>query len=83
MGICYYVACHDCKVKRDLDKLNPVEFHSRKEATDNYHAISPYRSSLLVAFMKEHLLHNCTLYNDSIECNAMDYKDDYNFWGNE
>ena len=35
MGICYYVACHDCKVKRDLDKLAPEEAHSRAEALKN------------------------------------------------
>ena len=83
MGICYYVACHDCKVKRDLDKLKPKEAHSRQEAISNINRFDSYRSGLLVSFMKEHLLHNCTMFKDSIECDAMDYKEDYDFWGNK
>ena len=83
MGICYYVACHDCKVKRDLDKLNPEISHSRAEALRNAQKINVLRAGLLVSFMKEHQLHNCTMYPDSIDNDAMEYEEDYDFWGKE
>ena len=66
MGVNYYVACRDCKVVRDLDKLRPCYPSNAREANQSANDMigKLYNVSLLVGFMTEHQGHNCTMFND-------------------
>ena len=76
----YYIVCKDCKVKRDLNEMDIAEAHTEKEASSLACRISPYRSALLVSFLKEHQYHNCMLFPSNP---VMEYRDDHEFWGEE
>lgn len=71
MGICYYIACRDCKVKRDLDKLNVLSYtaQDREKALEIAKIIDerPHslRIALLTSFLSEHRRHNCTVLVDT------------------
>ena len=67
MGRVYYVACRDCGLCRDLDKLSPASPINRNEAICASEELSHYRVALLVGFMAEHQGHNCTMFNDAAD----------------
>lgn len=86
MGNITYAVCHDCKIKRDLDK-----FHIKDHAVSNidsatlmagklyYNRKRSYQCALLLSFMKSHQGHNCTISDDSTGW-CMDYEDDFDYW---
>lgn len=95
MGVIYYVACKDCKVRRDLDKfyLPCWPCGSRAEALESAEQIKTggyaYRAMLLVGFLSEHHGHNIVFYNEHDEiddvtdpyCGSDPYAaDDRDFW---
>ena len=69
MGICYSIACEDCKVTRDLDNLLLNEDVETREGmikyTDFLSNKPLYREALLISFMAKHRRHKCILYNDA------------------
>jgi len=91
MGVCYYVACHDCKKMRDLDKfylLLQRDMNCREDAlqaTKDLNFGYQFRSVLLVNFMGEHMGHSCTVFpdHDLHEGKYDDYDEEFdkNFWG--
>lgn len=82
MGVIYYVACKDCGVCRDLDKLRPSRPSTRAEAISAADRLSTFRAALLVGFMAEHQGHNCTMFNDlDDQDDPAQYKsDDRDYW---
>jgi len=64
MGVTYTVACRDCGVCRDVDKLRPSIPENKSEANQAAEDLDRFRAALLVGFMAEHQGHNCTLFND-------------------
>jgi len=88
MGKIYSVACHKCKVYRDLNKLQPVTVDTRESAIALMKNEVGLKNTLLLSFLHEHLGHDCTLVNDSDSEYLMskiedEYKEDYNFWEEE
>lgn len=72
MGTCYYVACRDCKVVRDLDKFYLMQaVENRAEALALAERIAStahsFRAALLVSFMAEHFGHHCTAFSEHDE----------------
>jgi hypothetical protein len=91
MGVTYTVACKDCKVARDLDKLFIETVASRDEAKAYSGSLlkkaTLFREGLLLSFMADHYGHDCVLFSDSHdEFEHMDpdlsdgYKHDHDFW---
>ncbi len=84
MGVIHYVACKQCKVKRDLDKFytfpNPM---SREEALEFSKQVKKdsFRFGLLIGFMGTHMGHECVMTSDLEWGNEYDnYENDTNFW---
>lgn len=81
-----YVVCHDCKIKRDLDKfyikdhiVSDVESAKLMAGKLYYNQRRSYQSALLISFMKTHQGHNCTFSDDSTGW-CMKYQDDIDYW---
>lgn len=86
MGNITYAVCHDCKIKRDLDKFY-IKEHKVTD-TDSANLVSGkiyynrkrcYQAALLISFMKSHSGHSCGLTEDSTGW-CMNYADDFNYW---
>lgn len=67
MGVIFYVACRDCGVCRDVDKLRPSRPENKAEAKEAAMDLDTFRAALLIGFMAEHQGHNCTLFNDAAD----------------
>jgi hypothetical protein len=79
MGVIYSVLCKQCRVYQDLDKFyalhTPVRDRSEALAFSERVEKEPgtaFRSALLVAFMGEHMGHDCTVVSDADEHDATD-----------
>ena len=83
MGILYYVACRDCGVCRDVDKLRTIAPANREQALAAAENLSVFRTALLVGFLTEHQGHNCTLFNDAADQDDITKYtgDNRDFWG--
>lgn len=87
MGQTYNVACHDCKLRRDLDKfyaLTPANTRAQVSAVaDRIRVTHDYRAALLVTFMAEHMGHKCSVQPDGYGDNVADHynEDAGDFWG--
>lgn len=86
MGNITYAVCHDCKIKRDLDKFYIKDHGVTDKASAElmagklyYHKKRSYQSALLISFMKTHHGHNCTISDDSTGW-CMNYADDFDYW---
>lgn len=86
MGTTYSILCHDCKVDRDLDKLNgfyPVE--TREEALEASEDIDEFRAVLIVSFVLAHNNHRIEILSEhdldpDEHPELKEYKKE-NFWG--
>lgn len=83
MGVIYTVACRDCGVCRDVDKLRPSRPDNRQEALEAAKELDAFRAALLIGFMAEHQGHNCTLFNDAADQDDSTnyHSDGKKFWG--
>ncbi len=68
MGTEYYVACRQCKVRRDLDKFwaMTMPVSDRQAALDMARKLegNAFRAALLTSFMWEHKLHDCFVFSE-------------------
>ena len=88
MGTYYSVACHDCKVKRDLDKHYAnfgYDVENRKNALQYHEDLKKSNrlgTSLLVSFLQDHIGHNVVYFNEHYESVVQDCEDyeEENFW---
>jgi len=92
MGTIYSVACKECKVTRNLDKLYGLrKVENREDALKFSEYLENkeflFRESLLLSFMAEHTGHECLFFNEHTECAQVfdpfydnEYKDDTDFW---
>ena len=86
MGAIYKIACKDCKVVRDLDKLHLESVHNREEALAYSASLVEkpqlFREALLMSFMGDHANHECVLFNDSADDPELSvgYAYDHDFW---
>jgi hypothetical protein len=87
MGTIYYIACNECRVKRDLDKLrwaHPVE--NRAAALEQAEQISKggsggvLRHAMLASFLFEHMGHSCTFFNDNCDYEQDKFPQDKDMW---
>jgi len=93
MGVEYSIACKECKVTRDLDKMyEAYTIDTRKEALDLSEIISknPFRSALLASFMAEHMGHDCVFFCENHKDEEKycpffneEYKEDLNYWSTD
>jgi len=86
MGTIYTIACRDCKVKRDLDKLHIagiVETRTQAlEYAEYLKSSEGFRVGLLASFLDYHQGHSIVFYNehwDALEDEFQDYPEE-NFW---
>lgn len=95
MGRIYSVACKDCKVVRDLDKLRTLESaKTAEEALKFSERLKKrpqlFREGLLLTFMHEHMGHDCVLFHDGVACRERldptfdnDFTEDLDFWNSD
>ena len=82
MSTLYFIACHDCKESRDLDKFygihdakNRQELEAFSGEIKEHHS---YRSALAMSFLWRHKGHNCSLHTEDDLPNG--YIEDVGFW---
>jgi hypothetical protein len=86
VGVIYTIACHDCKVKQDMDKwynFRPVD--SRAEALKAFEDIgadgADFRAILAVSFLYKHNGHRISVMTDLDDDESTNgYTEPVDFW---
>lgn len=85
MGVIYYVGCSECLVYRNLDKLYIPRIERRAQALDITEQLknglrSPLRFVLLAGFMRDHMDHACTFFDENRFALLDEWEDDGGDW---
>ena len=85
MGVEYFVACRQCKVRRDLDKFYTMltDVPDRVAALEFRDEIArdSFRAGLLVSFMWKHREHDCFVCSEHEDYIWDDFtNEEVNFW---
>ena len=84
MGVIYTIACHDCKIKQNMDKWYGFrQVINRKEALEKYHGIQTpdFRAILAVSFLYKHNGHRIEVRNDSKHDDCFEsYLEPVDYW---
>jgi len=70
MGVEFYVACHDCKRMRNLDKFYAIcrGAKTRRDALELSEQLktdgTAFRCALLTSFLSDHRGHSCSVFSE-------------------